>query len=272
MIFADMEGVAGIQAWEQTGGAGPRYEEGRRLYTGEVSACVRGCLRAGAAPVVAADGHGGAHDGGRGFMSWVPEMLEQGAEYVMGRRWATYVEPLETGECGVVLLVGAHARAGVQSAALCHTVSGSWHRVQVNGREIGESGIVAGIAGSFGVPVAFVAGDQASCDELAELVGSSLVTAPVKAALDRYAARTLAPPDARALIETRAAQALALRDNWPRPWRPEPPVLIDVELTTPDAAGDLAQRAGVERTGPRCVCVTASSFWEAWRRLWPAVA
>jgi len=125
LILCDMEGVAGIQAWEQTGGSSSRYEEGRLLYTQEANACVRGCLRAGASPVIAVDGHGGAHDGGRGFMSWIADALEPGAEYVMGRRWATWVAPLENGECDAVLLVGAHAMAGAASAALCHTISGS---------------------------------------------------------------------------------------------------------------------------------------------------
>src|SRR5437660_1637293 len=44
MIVADMEGVCGIQSWEHVGGRGvPLYEEGRRLYTEEINAAVRGC-------------------------------------------------------------------------------------------------------------------------------------------------------------------------------------------------------------------------------------
>ena len=41
MIFVDMEGVAGIETWDQVSGGKPQYEEGRRLMTGEVNAAGR---------------------------------------------------------------------------------------------------------------------------------------------------------------------------------------------------------------------------------------
>ena len=139
----------------------------------------------------------------------------------------------------------------------------------VNGREVGESGILAGIAGSFETPVVLVSGDRAACDELTDLLGPSLATAPVKSGLDRYATRTLPPADARDLIERTSASAMAEPQKWPAPWRPEPSVRIEVEFATPDAAAEVAQRPGVDRRGPRSVCAVAPSFWEAWRCLWP---
>ena len=48
MLWCDMEGIAGISVWEQVNGGAALYEEGRRLYTAEVNAAVRGCKRAGA--------------------------------------------------------------------------------------------------------------------------------------------------------------------------------------------------------------------------------
>ena len=41
-VISDMEGVAGIVKWQQVGGGEALYEEGRRLYTGEINAAVRG--------------------------------------------------------------------------------------------------------------------------------------------------------------------------------------------------------------------------------------
>ena len=66
MVWADVEGVAGITSWEHTGGRTPLYEEGRRLYTEEINAIVRGCKRAQASDVIVVDGHGGGYDGARG--------------------------------------------------------------------------------------------------------------------------------------------------------------------------------------------------------------
>jgi D-amino peptidase len=48
LIMSDMEGVSGIVVWEQVNGGAPMYEEGRRLYTEEINAAVRGAKRAGA--------------------------------------------------------------------------------------------------------------------------------------------------------------------------------------------------------------------------------
>ncbi len=47
-IMCDMEGVSGIVTWGRVGSGKPMYDEGRRLYTEEINAAVRGALRAGA--------------------------------------------------------------------------------------------------------------------------------------------------------------------------------------------------------------------------------
>jgi D-amino peptidase len=50
-----MEGVAGISNWDQVTGGKSLYEEGRRLYTEEINAAVRGAFGAGATEVVVMD-------------------------------------------------------------------------------------------------------------------------------------------------------------------------------------------------------------------------
>ena len=57
-VISDMEGVSGIVKWEQTTGGDPMYEEGRRLYTEEINAAVRGARAGGASEVVVMDCHG----------------------------------------------------------------------------------------------------------------------------------------------------------------------------------------------------------------------
>lgn len=272
LIFADMEGVAGIQSWEHVGGNTPRYEEGRRLYTDEINAAVRGCKTAGAVEIVAIDGHGGGYTGGKPFMSWIPDRLERGAEYVQGHEWARYIDPLERDDdrkCDCVVFVGAHAMAGVPDGVLCHTVSSeAWYNADINGTLVGESGIVAAIAGTFEVPAVFVSGDAATCREVQALCGEQVVTAPVKVGLGRYSARNMAPADACDLIERRLEQALNNREHWPRPLHFDSPVTFNVELATPDRASSFRGREGVEVTGPRTVRATGGTFWEAWDKFW----
>jgi D-amino peptidase len=268
MIFADMEGVAGIQSWEYTGGEGERYEEGRRLYTAEIAAAVRGCKKAGATEIWAVDGHGGSSRRGRPFMNWINEYLEPGARYVQGYPWARYVAPFESGiDC--VAFVGAHAMAGVAEGVLSHTVSSeTWYNADINGTLVGESGIVAAIAGCWDVPAVFVSGDTATCEEVRALVGEKVVTAPVKEGLSRYAACNLCPVDACRLIEEQIMHALYHREDWPAPLRFEPPVTFTVELATPDRAAAFQGRRGVEIVGPRTVRAVGGSFWEAWDAFW----
>ena len=59
LIMADMEGVSGIVTRQQVNGSpDPMYQEGRRLYTEEINAAVRGAKAAGATEIVAVDCHG----------------------------------------------------------------------------------------------------------------------------------------------------------------------------------------------------------------------
>ena len=62
-IVSDMEGVAGIVKWQQTtGGDSPAYQEGRKLYTEEINAAVRGAKAAGACEIVVMDCHGAGQE------------------------------------------------------------------------------------------------------------------------------------------------------------------------------------------------------------------
>jgi D-amino peptidase len=265
VIWVDMEGIAGIETWDQVSAGKPMYEEGRRLMTGEVNAAVRGAKAAGADEIVVIDCHGAG--GAYSFKSLLPERLEPGAEYVLGHAWCRYLEPLRAG-CDAALLVGAHAMAGTPDGVMCHTVSSeAWYNASINDTLVGESGIEAAICGVFNTPVVFVAGDTATCREVTELLGPKVVTAPVKIGLGRYSARSLGHADACALIESRVEQALRARD-WPAPYKPASPVTFTVELAAPDHATAFYGRAGVEIAGPRTVKATGGNFWDLWDRFW----
>lgn len=265
VIFCDMEGVSCIENWEQVNGGTALYEECRKLYTDEANAAVRGARAAGAREVIVVDCHGAG--GAYNFKSFVPERLESGAEYVFGYPWARYIDAFEQG-CDAILFVGAHAMAGTPNGVLCHTVSSeAWYNAWINDTLVGESGILAAIAGSWDVPAIFASGDEATCQEVKALLGEEIVTAQVKTGLGRFAARNMAPKDACALIEMSTAQALSMR-NWPKPYKPKGPVTFKVELATPDRLNDFIGRKGVNVEGPRTISSTANTFWEAWDQFW----
>ncbi len=205
-IVSDMEGVAGIVRWQQVTGGHAMYEEGRRLYTGEINAAVRGAKAAGATEIVVMDCHGAGE--GWTFNSLIPEELDADCEYVVQNEWTEYVDYLEGG-VDAALFVGMHAMAGTRDGVLAHTVSGSsWWRLRFNGVEVGETGINAALCGTWGCPVLLVTGDEAACREGRELLGAGLTTAAVKQGLGRFSARQLPAARARELIED-AAQRVA---------------------------------------------------------------
>ncbi|MGI8908930.1 MAG: M55 family metallopeptidase [Candidatus Sumerlaeaceae bacterium] len=265
-MWCDMEGVAGITHWDQVNGGAPLYEEGRRLYTQEINAAVRGAKRAGATEIVVIDGHGAG--GGWTMNSWITDQLEPGAEYITGFRWGCYVEDLQTG-CDALLLPGAHAMAGTSDGVLCHTMSSAnWVNAYINGQAVGESGIIAAIAGSFGVPVVFVSGDTAACREVAALLGASVTQAAVKKGLGRYSARSMAPSDACTLIETKVHEVLTNQKSWPKPYKAPGPAEFKVELHTSDHADQYLGRVGLEIVNARTVVSRGETFWQVWDQFW----
>lgn len=262
-IISDMEGVAGIIRWEQVTGGHAMYEEGRRLYTEEINAAVRGARAAGATEIVVMDCHGAGQ--GWSFNSLVPELLDRGCEYVVQSHWTEYTEFLESG-CDAALFVGMHAMAGTREGVLNHTVSGqSWQNVWFNGTLVGETGINAALCGTWGCPVVLVTGDQAVCEEATHLLGPELRTVAVKRGLGRQSARQLTPARARDLIEAESMEALR-NAGAVKPYVLGKPCEIMVEFTRTDAFDEYRGKPGVETVGDRRIASRAENWWTAWRQ------
>ena len=262
-IISDMEGVGGIANGSQVVAGEPLFEEGRKLYTGEINAAVRGARAAGATDVVVMDHHGAG--GGFSFNSLVPELLDPGCEYVVQEEWTEYSGFLEEG-CDACLLVGMHAMAGTPDGVMNHTVSGqSWQNLWFNGTLVGETGINAAFCGAFGTPVALVTGDEASCREATALLGGGVTTVSVKRGIGFRGARMLVPARARELIEEGARRALANLDAV-RPYDPGRPCEIKVEYKETGEPRKKALKAGVELLDPRSVVSRADDWLTAWRQ------
>ena len=265
LIMTDMEGVSGIVVWEQVDGGAPMYEEGRKLYTEEINAAVRGAKAAGATEIVVVDCHGAG--GGWTFNSLIPEMLDPACDWVAHHAWSRYTELLEKG-CDACLLVGMHARAGTPDGVLCHTISTTtWRNLYFNDDLVGESGINAALCGHYGVPVLLVTGDEATCREVSGLLGDGLTTVAVKRGLTRYSARQIPPVRARAMIEDGARQALK-NVKAVKPYVPGKPTTITIDLGTVDSAEQFRGRHGVEIVDPLKVVSRGKNWLTAWNQIW----
>ncbi len=262
-IISDIEGCAGVVKWEQTSGDSPLYQEGRKLYTEEINAAVRGAKAAGATEIVVMDCHGAG--GGYKFNSLIAEDLDPACEFVVQERWTGYTAFLESG-CDAALFVGMHAMAGTALGVLNHTVMGTeWRSLFFNGVEVGETGINAALCGQWGCPVVLVTGDTATCDEALALLGDGLTTIAVKDGTGRFGARNLAPKRARELIEEGARKALGDLSAVPA-YDPGRPCEIRVVFHHTDGADRQRTNDRVEITGPREIVSRADDWWSAWRQ------
>jgi len=264
-VISDIEGVAGIVRWAQTGSDQPLYHEGRRLYTEEINAAVRGAKKAGATEIVVMDCHGAGGD--YDFNSLLPDLLDPDCEFVVQSEWTEYTELLEQG-CDAALFVGMHAMAGTPDGVMSHTVSGqAWQSLKFNGTLVGETGINAALCGHWGCPVLMVSGDRATCREATALLGEGLTTVEVKVGIGRFSARSLPAAKSRQLIEAGAERAL--RDlRAVEPYDPGRPCEIEIAFTTPDRLVEYRNRRGVEQVDASTLVSRADDWWSAWSQFY----
>jgi len=206
-IVADLEGVSGVSGFDVYGDRLPGDVEKKRravdLWAGEVNAAIGGSLAAGAREILVLDNHGSGDN-------LQLDLLDPPAQLIQGRRRPTWL-PLLDASVDALLFVGQHAKAGTQQGFLCHTYSRKHlQRILLNGREIGEIGLVAGIAGTHGVPTVFLSGDQRAADEAGDLV-PGIESAAVKQGLSMHACLSLSCCEARQLIRARVESGLAKR-------------------------------------------------------------
>lgn len=266
LIMCDMEGISGIVVWDQVTGGAPMYEEGRKLYTAEINAAVRGAKRAGATEIVVVDCHGAGGDWS--FNSLIPEELDPDCTWVAHHPWSRYTELLEDG-ADACLLVGMHARNNTQDGVLCHTISTvKWHNLWFNHDLVGEVGVNAALCGHYDCPILLVTGDEAVCRESNALLGNDLTTVAVKKGLTRYSARQIPPVRARKMIEDGAYQALQ-NFNAVKPYVPSSPTTITIEVDQIEKMDDFKGRYGVELDFDTQKVYSGAENWlTAWDQIW----
>ncbi len=219
-IVTDMEGVGGVNSWdEQTAPGQRRFEESRRLLAAEVNAAIEGALAGGASEVVIWDGH----DGSR---SLSVDDIPPRAQLIQGKPTPADFYFGE-GRYGGVMIVGQHAKAGA-NGLLAHTQSLIVRDISINGTPVGEAGQVAAIAGHFQIPVIMLSGDQAACEEILTIQPKA-ETVAVKRLVGKGSALSLSHAEARARIRN-AAQRAVERIGEFSPWTIRGPVEMRFEF------------------------------------------
>lgn len=253
-ISVDIEGVAGVVTPQEGEPGNPEYERARRLMTGEANAAVAGAFDGGASEVLVNDSHGP-------MVNLLPEMLDPRAELIRGN-----IKPFSMfagldGSFDGAMCVGYHAPAA-EHGVLAHTTNGfAFASVRLNGELASEAMFYGAYAGSMGVPVILLSGDdvtERTCGSL--FPGAGFVR--VKTALGQRAARSLAPSAACARLREAAAEAVR-QCGAVAPYRVGEPCRVAFEMASPALADLCGFVPGAQRVDARTVAFDAATIADA---------
>ena len=162
-ISADIEGVTGTTAWDETEIGRPGYEAACRQMTAEVKAACEGAIAAGADYILVKD----AHDSGRNIdITQLPECVE------VIRGWSGHPFSMAYGvdeSFDAAMFVGYHSPAGTNGNPLSHTFTTKTTRITLNGEPCSEFMLYSWAAASVGVPTVLLSGDKALCQLSADM-------------------------------------------------------------------------------------------------------
>jgi D-amino peptidase len=252
-ISVDMEGISGIVNSEETGSSGPDYGYFRRIMSHEANAAVLGAFDAGATEVVVRDSHGSARN-------ILPDLLDPRARLI--RDWSAGPKGMMEGiddSFDAVVFIGYHARAGTVDAIIDHTSTGNVVDFAINGRSLPEAGYNALMAGSYGVPVVFVAGDQAICEQVEDLFGE-VATFATKEGIGA-ASLGLHPEAAQKGIRAGVAEAVKNRSGY-RPFTMTPPYTLVLKLKSEASVYNGSFFPGARRTGDWELTFTSDDIFQ----------
>jgi D-amino peptidase len=245
-LSSDMEGTAGVVDWDQCRPGGKDYEYYRDLLQAEVNAAIEGVLDLGGEhEFLVNDSHGR-------MANLRPAQLAGGASYLSGRHKPLYMMEGLDASFDAVFFVSYHGSMTGTPSTLSHTYNpAAVAEVRLGGRVAGESAVNSLAAMAHGVPVVLVTGDETTAREL-EPYWPEAHSAVVKRSVSRFAAESLHPDRACALIRQaarKAAEAVAFRAPGTPP--PAPRLTLPAELTVRMRNPDLAEMATwLERVEP----------------------
>lgn len=248
-ICTDMEGLAGIDEWDQCydpDDESPKYQYGREQLTAEVNAAVAGCFDAGATEVRVIDGHG--RNQNRGFIA---EKLDPRVNKVWMNPEPVRLQGLDE-SVSALAIIGQHAMAGTINGFLDHTqMPKQLCRFLINGEEHGEMSEFALYGGHFGIPLVYASGDEALGAEVNRLFPAAKFT-PTKRGTGWETCELYPPDEVRQQIRTDIAAALHSIDP-ATAWKVEPPITVTVEWAWSAWADQFRGIPGVERIDARTV-------------------
>ena len=251
-LSVDMEGIGGVVTSEQLGPTGFEYAKFREYMTAEALAAIAGAREAGATEFVVADAHGN-------MQNLLIDRFPAGVTIIRGSpRPLMMMEGIDS-TFSAAMFIGYHSATTNPQGVRAHTISSAtFAAVRLNGQPMSESGINAIIAGSFGVPIVMVSGDDQAVGEVQKLTGN-VEGAVVKRAISFHAAAVMTPEASQALIRAKAkAAVLRLKEFKATPARG--PFQLELTYKSYTPAEMMSYLPGTERVDAHTIRFRAASI------------
>jgi len=254
-ISVDMEGITDVINWKETE-FGDDYQYYRTLMTKEANAAIEGALEAGASEIIVRDAHNSARN-------LIPDLLNKKAMLIRAWSGAPYdmMEGIDN-SFDAVIMIGYHAKAMTVNATLDHTMDGNILDLIVNNISLPEAGWNGLIAGYYSVPVIFISGDKAICEQSKSIFGK-INTVAVKKAIGE-ASINFHPEVSQELIR-KGVKASVSTINKFKPLKMKPPYIIQIYFKHEEKASKLSYYPNAERVGTHGVQFVSDDFFEIMR-------
>ena len=237
---ADMEGITGVHFRPQTKPGTAEYEIAQDFLMNDLNAAIEGAFEGGATEFVIYD----LHESGRNVDL---RRLDRRAVLISGKPPVTHGSDWAMNSSyDALFIIGNHAKTYTENAVFPHAYSLIDAELSVNGISVGEIGMEAMIAGSYGVPLALVTGDEAAANEACEL-NDRIHTAAVKRDAG-FGAAVCLPTAKTSEIIRRAAAAAVQGIGRISPIRVKPPYEIKISFNG-EVYEALSEIEGIERDG-----------------------
>jgi D-amino peptidase len=211
LIVADMEGITGLERYEQCVRGHPEYSDGVQLLCDEVNVITDAAISAGAQTVSVIDWHGGGgnldSDQLDERLTVVPEDLSPGFD--------------------LAFLVGFHPKAGDRTGFISHTMRQGL-AVEVHGEQIGELSLLAWWLGVHDIPIGLITGDRGATAEADRLL-PEVQTHTVKRSESWGRAECVDSTQSFEALRLKIHRVLEQRDRW-AVFRPALPLKFKLKL------------------------------------------
>ncbi|MFI4911828.1 MAG: M55 family metallopeptidase [Sedimentisphaeraceae bacterium JB056] len=251
MIRSDIEGVTGVTTYQQAEGS----ELGREMLMNDLLACIKGILATGEHEIIIYDEH---TDGRNVDISQLPDSVS----VIMGKPayrkdWGGIDSSYDA-----MMMVGFHARSGVEGALLPHSYSRKNLNIRINGKIVGEIGMEAAVAGDFDVPLWLVTGDSAGMAE-AEQIVAGVKTVSVKEAMGEFEALCYTPAVTAKKIYD-ATKNVMSNGLSVKPLKFVGPIELEIDLADSDYTAKLKEYYPAVFSEGNTVKLTGETVTEVW--------